>query len=189
MAGRLVRSVPDCTSDLAGFQRVLAETVRWCAFKVTQKSLETCLRTPYILPNPLVVSNRFDAMKRVASNRQHLLMSVKGALDSDAKPDHGILQGGRLLIFFPDGTLSDGAAEASSHGYFDGENGPPWDTWVGVFSDETMPRNTGNDYLISWVPPIFFDMVEAGLRDNPESCIQWLDQTDLSMAQRLKGLR
>ncbi|NVI98828.1 hypothetical protein HV824_11940 [Myxococcus sp. AM009] len=28
------------------------------------------------------------------------------------------------------------------------------------------------------------DLVEAGFRDNPASCIQWIDQTELSMAQR-----
>lgn len=37
--------------------------------------------------------------------------------------------------------------------------------------------------------PVFLDLVEAGLKDNPESCIQWLDQTDLNMAQRIQDLR
>jgi hypothetical protein len=40
------------------------------------------------------------------------------------------LCGGRLVAYFPDDNLFDGAAEAESQGFFDVDNIPPYDTWV-----------------------------------------------------------
>ena len=36
---------------------------------------------------------------------------------------------GRLLLYEPLETVDDGAASASSQGFFDVEDAPPWDTW------------------------------------------------------------
>jgi hypothetical protein len=40
------------------------------------------------------------------------------------------LLGGRLMVYFPDAALADGAAEVQSRGFFDVHNTPPWDTWI-----------------------------------------------------------
>ena len=70
---------------------------------------------------------------------------------------------GRLLLYFPTENLADGAAQYSSNGFFDADNVPPWDIWLG-FSDWT---------LVSWVPPTLIEAVQMGIDANPEDCIRW----------------
>jgi hypothetical protein len=71
--------------------------------------------------------------------------------------------GGRLLLYTPSENLACGAAEASSNGFFDVNNVPPWDIWV-HFSEGT---------LVSWVPPALVDVAQMGIYVNPEACIRW----------------
>lgn len=71
--------------------------------------------------------------------------------------------GGRLLLYTPSENLACGAAEASSNGFFDVNNVPPWDIWVD-FSEDT---------LVSWVPPALLDVAQMGIYVNPEACIRW----------------
>jgi hypothetical protein len=71
--------------------------------------------------------------------------------------------GGRLLLYTPSENLACGAAEASSNGFFDVNNVPPWDIWVD-FSE---------DALVSWVPPALVDVAQMGIYVNPEACIRW----------------
>ncbi|RKG90490.1 hypothetical protein D7V88_11100 [Corallococcus terminator] len=101
----------------------------------------------------------------------------------------GDLGGGRLLVFFPDDTTSDGGAAMATGGFFDDDNVPPWDTWVGMFREDPEPAQQSEDYVISWVPPVFVEAVAQGIQANPESCIQWLEDSTTLMAQRLKDLR
>ncbi|MFP2959663.1 hypothetical protein ACLEPN_17935 [Myxococcus sp. 1LA] len=189
MAGQLVRSIPDCNADLDEFLREIQRTVQWCSSRANRASPQACLRTPDLLPQPLLPPNRFDLIDSIATERRHKLERTKEVALSASPPGHDILQGGRLLAFFPDETLSDGAAEASSQGYFDWANVPPWDTWVGMFSDENPHNRFDREYVIAWVAPMFVELVDAGLQVNPEECIQWLKDTETSMAQRLQGLR
>jgi hypothetical protein len=71
--------------------------------------------------------------------------------------------GGRMLLYTPSENLACGAAEVSSNGFFDVNNVPPWDIWVG-FSEKT---------LVSWVPPALLDVAQMGIYVNPEGCIRW----------------
>lgn len=71
--------------------------------------------------------------------------------------------GGRLLLYTPSENLACGAAEASSNGFFDVNNIPPWDIWLD-FSEGT---------LVSWVPPSLLDVAQIGIYVNPEECIRW----------------
>jgi hypothetical protein len=49
------------------------------------------------------------------------------------------LGGGRLLLFAPEDSLSDGAAAVHSRLFFDGDNEPPWDSWVHHVADPLTP--------------------------------------------------
>jgi hypothetical protein len=40
------------------------------------------------------------------------------------------LAGGRVLLFFPDEQLADGASAEASKGFIDRDNTPPWDIWL-----------------------------------------------------------
>lgn len=93
------------------------------------------------------------------------------------------LAGGRLLAYFPDSDLADGAAEAESKGFFDVNNAPPWDTWVALTDDE---RDEQHPCLVSWVPSEFIELAGAGILVNPEECVKWLDDADVSVRELMR---
>ncbi|HEX6751622.1 MAG TPA: hypothetical protein VF092_30290 [Longimicrobium sp.] len=78
--------------------------------------------------------------------------------------------GGRLLVYFPEAELSDGAAEVATGGFFDVFNCPPWDTWLAFISDAN-PDPSYSSYLIAYVPPVLLELCAAGIEVNPEQCI------------------
>lgn len=95
-------------------------------------------------------------------------------------PPSGDLHGGRLLIYFPDLELADGAAELESRGFLDVNNAPPWDTWVAFIQH----GQSNWSHLISWVPREFVPLADAGIRVNPEECILWLDEAEVDLKKR-----
>lgn len=76
---------------------------------------------------------------------------------------------GRVLAYEPLENVEDGAAEASSRGFFDGQDAPPWDTWI-LYANHT---------IYSWVPETFYSVAQAGIDANPVDCIHWADWRDL----------
>jgi hypothetical protein len=73
---------------------------------------------------------------------------------------------GRIVAFQPGETLSDGAADAVTAGFFDLNNTPPWDTWVG-FREGT---------LYAWIPQALEIVVQEAIEVNPEQCLKWATQ-------------
>src|SRR5262249_13949186 len=71
---------------------------------------------------------------------------------------------GRLLVFFPNATQTDGSANLATDGYFDVHNYPPPDTWLHYEDGE----------LLAWVPEPFIDGAQTGLKSNPEQCMLFL---------------
>ncbi len=99
-----------------------------------------------------------QAAEEVVTKRARL---VTGFVNEQAMSDAG----GRFLLYSPSENLACGAADQSSNGFFDTNNVPPWDLWLG-FSNGT---------LVSWVPPVFVDVAAMGVWVNPEECIWWSD--------------
>ncbi len=89
------------------------------------------------------------------------------------------LAGGKLLIYFPDEQVLDGASEMASKGFFDMYDAPPWDTWVGLFHDS---RGT---HLLSWVPPELIEFAEAGISINCVDCIGWASNINVELSRKL----
>ncbi len=77
---------------------------------------------------------------------------------------------GRLLLYDARETVSDGAAEALSNGFFDVEDAPPWDTWF-WYEDGT---------IFCWVPDSLVPYAQAGIDVNPVNCIRWAKWSALS---------
>ena len=98
----------------------LKETAMWCVQNVNLADVKNCLRPHRIAPHPLS-ANRWDAVDNICYNRERDLEKASANVDA----------AGRLLVYFPDEELWDGAAEAASSGFFDEHNAPPWGTWVG----------------------------------------------------------
>lgn len=176
-----LRTEPDCSASLQPFWDRLTETVAWCGPRADVQNARTCLREPYLGPRSLEASY-FDAVRRVASERRLKLGRTW------PRPT-ALLGGGRLLVYFPDAELSDGAAEAETAGYFDVFNTPPWDTWVAFIQETGPPDSSFANYLISWVPPPFIEAVSRAIDVNPERCLAWLDGSDLIFARTVdRGL-
>jgi hypothetical protein len=98
-----------------------------------------------------------EGVEQVVRKRSELIAEAP-RLEGVLNPDDG-----RVLLYWPAENLACGAAEVASKGFFDADNVPPWDIWVG-FSERT---------LVSWVPPMLVDVVQMGIDANPEQCIQW----------------
>ncbi len=106
------------------------------------------------------------------------------------------LPGGRLIAYFPDFDLSDGAAELETKGFFSVHNCPPEDTWIwlsrvvskGIVNYE-LEAEFSNDCLVAWIPPEFVELADNGIQVNPEQCIQWLDILDIPLVHSLRRLK
>lgn len=134
--------------------------------------------------------------KYYVPRRQHLINDslnwrAERLREDGAYPDRAADSpaGGRLLLYAPDASLSDGAAEAYSEDFFDADNAPPWDTWVLYFDEEPTIEEVRcfSSYLVAWVPPHFVHAADMGIRVNPEACIQWAAETDTLLARTLVG--
>lgn len=99
-----------------------------------------------------------EAVETLVNRRTELLQSHAR---SSPLTNHA----GKLLLFTPEVSLSDGAATVVSDGFFDVDNVPAWDTWL-YFDGHT---------LLSWVPPQLISKVQLGIDVNPESCIRWAE--------------
>jgi hypothetical protein len=85
------------------------------------------------------------------------------------------------MIYEPDINLAHGLEESETNGYVDIDNIPPWDTWVAYIYEEKV------NYLLSWVPAEFAQLVSDGIKVSPEACILWLDETDFALRSLLYG--
>jgi hypothetical protein len=78
-------------------------------------------------------------------------------------------QKGKLLLYEPLETVTDGSSEFSSHGFFNIEDAPPWNTWF-LYS---------GGKIFSWVPEALVHNAQAGIDANPVDCIHWCDWSEL----------
>ena len=115
----------------------IAEAVAWCNRGDKTTDFNPAMRSAELMP-PLLHAGRDAVVHHVGLLRaRRVRNSVQPT--PNAFPD---LAEGRLMVYFPDADLCDGAAEAESDGFFDVFNTPPWDTWVAYF-EENRPELQG----------------------------------------------
>lgn len=148
---------------LAAFELRLHEAAVWCEQNADMASVRECLR-PWRLAPHLLSRHRWELVDDVAAARH---TDLRGASVGGRRPP------GRLLVYFPDAELRDGAAEAESQGFFDGHNAPPWGTWVAYFEDHSQDVSFAS-FLLAWVPQRLISLADAGIEANPEQCILWV---------------
>lgn len=172
------------------FIRSLTETAAWCLQVGNIADPKTSLRT--FEPRTPPLTSQDTQVFCVSLDRSRRLRSI-GQGDLAPVTD---LRGGRLLAYFPDYNLADGYAEEVSKGYFDVDNIPPYDTWVWMVENvENVTRDDGTtvrmpaNFLVAWVPPVFLEIANKGVRGNPEECIAWLDELDNQFTHTLRRLR
>jgi hypothetical protein len=177
----IIRENPPGASPVAelptALRQVISEASTWCS----QKESLTCnLRSAALDPSTTLavrwdenihayVQKKYEsyqqAVEEISRNRSALLKTQTPALESST-----INSDARLLIYQPLETVDDGAAEASSKGFFDVSDAPPWDTWL-FYSKGT---------ILSLVPKSFVPMAQAGIDANPVDCIHWPTKRELS---------
>ena len=157
----------------------LAETIAWTNAIVSRDDFRPAMRYPD-LQWRLLHDGRDDAICEVGAARQFRLIEITTALVQNC-PD---LRGGRLMVYFPDGDLCDGAAEQETEGFYDVFNVPPWETWVGYFEESPGRRRSHDSYLLAYVPMALVRLADEGMFVNPEECILWLSQTSAKIRSR-----
>jgi len=117
------------------------------------------LRSPGLQPLPFFPDSTSEKCSEIVSS---VVARRAEALQRDPRDPSTRaldLSQGRLLLFAPRESLSDGAASYSSKGFFDVDNAPPWDTWVGLVEQ--------------YVPPQLIELANSGVDVNPEQCLLW----------------
>ena len=172
---------PDRMTD-AILARRLNQTIAWTNHLLTLGNTGPDLRTRETCPQ-ILHEGYDDVICDLGTTRRFRLQE----LEIECNDETPSLHNGRLLCFFPDANLTDGAAEPETDGFFDIYNNPPWDTWVGYFIDNDDRQTYDRCYVLCYVPSQLISIVERGIIVNPEECIRWLGDTNVTMKQRLLG--
>jgi len=160
----------------SGVLDVLSETVAWCLSRSLQHDR---LRSSELDPSASIKVPPLDelsigvwlekkresyqlAVDAINANRSSLVRDMDIKVSDPAVAESK----GRVLLYEPLETVTDGASESSSLGIFDIEDAPPWDTWF-LYS--------GNS-IFSWVPEAMVQNAQAGIDANPVDCIHWCDR-------------
>ena len=152
------------------FGQVLAQTIQWCEPRARRDLPSASLRSERLRPWSLA-RDRFAVVSHLIAIRQNQLLGSPHVPDARSADD---LHGGRLLVHFPGDTMFEEASWAASGGFFDEVDAPPWDTWIAARADGKR------DYLVSWVPPMFFELAQLGIEVNSTSCIRWLEDAPVA---------
>jgi hypothetical protein len=159
--------------------QALSETVAWCLrrslqhdqFRSSELDPSALLKVPPFSESNIGVwlekkrESYQSAINAINANRSALVRdrNIKVADPAVAKSQ------GRLLLYEPLETVTDGASDSSSRGFFDIEDAPPWDTWF-LYSRGS---------IFSWVPEALVQDAQAGIDANPVDCIHWCDRPKL----------
>jgi len=156
--------------DLELFNRRIRDAVLWRRYQEGNVEHSAFPRSPVLKPTDQIEwASHIEwvaTTQHVFDERGRLLQAVENTLDM---PEDR-LGNGRLLLFDPDGSLSDGAAQVASHGFFDADNIPGWDTWIFYDTDQSQPyAGSFSTFLVSWIPSSFIELVDRGIDVNPEA--------------------
>lgn len=156
------------TLNSNALQSRLAETIAWC------NSLTLPNDLPSFEINPNIFHQGYDDIVcDIGFSRQRYLGYNKIPIPK-GKPN---LAGGRLLVYYPDLQLSDGAAEVATDGFFDVFNLPPFDTWL-TFIEDSALQHMHQKQLLCYIPASAVHLADLGISVNPEECILWLEDTN-----------
>ena len=139
-------------------------------------------------------TKRAGIVRAVVTTRSNLLSSRNVRLGTlqDAR------EAGRLVVYWPSRTISDGLAEEASGGLFDRNGCPGWDTWVwhidlrtvnSPSQSELRLTSQANDYIVALVPKSHLPRAERAIDVDPMMTIEWLDELDEASAPGVNTIR
>lgn len=157
----------------AAVLQALSETVTWCLslpprqdrFRSTELHPSALLRIPPLseIGVDIFLEKTRDSYVRAMES----INATRSALITTRSINDATVAGsrGRILRYEPLETVSDGASAASSLGFFDMEDAPPWDIWF-LYSAGS---------IFSWVPEAMIQNAQPGIDAIPVDCIHWCD--------------
>jgi len=163
-----------------GLRASLASAIAWCDEHADPAQPRDSLRSRDLVPQ-LLSKDRAWAVGGVVARRE-ALRSVAGVVGR-------LGAGGRLMVCFPDACLEDCTAEQVTNGFFDGQDVPPWDTWVAWLPEPSPPMDFGGMFLLAWVPAPFIDLAEKGMSVVLVQNICWLEDAPISNKAELLDLQ
>jgi len=172
--------------DVEAFREALAEATHWCASRASLEDPCESLRTLPLTAGQGFLNLSPERRATCVAN----LIDERGFRIHASGGLHGTMNSptGKLLLFYPDGSLFDGAAQVASRGFFDNDNIPAWDTWVYYGADGSgSRRDCDQTFLVSWIPRQFVPLVNDGIEVNPEGCLEWASARDRLFTRSLKA--
>jgi hypothetical protein len=163
-------------------QRTMSEAAAWCSYK--QHSGKP-LRSPELDPSAffnlpdfpdsreaidLWIKKKYESYSRATSWINETRSELIKAAGIETVGTVDALSKSKLLVYEPLETVDDGAAEATSLGFYDLHDAPPWDTWL-LYADRTV---------FCCVLEFVISRAQDGIDANPVDCIRWSDWSKLA---------
>jgi hypothetical protein len=156
-------------------ETLCADVSEWCLDRVNLLAPSMGLRSPMIRPVTTLVNNRpglviltpepdrVEIVNEVARARREIIVQ-----NTHRQRERRL---GRMLLYRPEMTFSDGASEDLSRGFYDAHSQPPWDCWLAyVLEGDLAPG------LICWIPKVLFPVAEAGMSANCDDSLTWIGE-------------
>jgi hypothetical protein len=161
----------NCDFDTQLFIKRAVRTVAWCLHRLELSgdtaALWSILPPQYAPLHRLSDEARQPVLAPIFETQARFYDSLAQKPDSEYLDD---FRRGRIVVFFPDVTLSDGVAQIESSGFFDYDNYPPFDTWLYYVN-----RTDGLiAQVLAWVPPPFIKHTDNAIQMCAEECIVFL---------------
>ena len=154
--------------DAVTFRQRLAETITWCKRRVDISDPKWSLRSEalkpaydYHSPDDPPLWNDATLIQSIVDRRTYCLAQSGIAIKTSTD-----LNGGRLLLCYFNETNFNECSADCSRWFYDGNDNPPWDSWVGYVGDA----------LVSWVPPQFLDLAADGMDVECCQMLMWLEK-------------
>jgi hypothetical protein len=119
------------------------------------------------------IERKRDCYRRAVSWINQTRSQLLKTGDTEAS-EADALSKSKLLVYEPLETVTDGAAEAASLGFFNLEDAPPWDTWF-MYADHA---------IFCCIAEAATTRAQAGIDANPVDCIHWASWSDLIRIER-----
>lgn len=81
----------------------------------------------------------------------------------------GRVVAGRILTFDPSATMYDGISEEVTGGFFDSDDLPPPEFWVGMVGEK----------LAAFIPSVFISRASEGVECCMGGCLEWADEFEV----------
>ena len=147
--------------DLETLKQRLLEAAAW--FEHCQRQPASSFPRSEVIHPSHLETDRKGVVWWVARGRE-----LKAARELSTGPVEG-----RLLGWSPDETVLDGASEGATDGFFNVEDEPPWDLWLGY-----VVETGGREYLVCWIPSSLVETAQIGIDVNPVACVDWLPELE-----------